>query len=80
MAKLGWSSIFSVMAVISALACLIAALACDLDGGHDGITARNTIDEITSVKPLWWVLPLVVTFCFANNQVTNIYYYTCLLY
>jgi predicted MFS family arabinose efflux permease len=72
MAKLGWSSIFSVISVLAALCCLAAAMACDLDGGHDGVTHRTTPKLLSQGTKLWWLLPLIATFCFANNQVCRI--------
>jgi hypothetical protein len=68
MAKLGWSSIFSVISILAAVCCLVAAMACDLDGGHNGIKDRTQPKFLCRGTKLWWILPLIVTFCFANNQ------------
>lgn len=69
MSKLRWSSTCSVICVCAALCCLIVALVCDLDGSHTGVQSRSTFKSLCSGTNNWWLLPLVVTFCVANNQV-----------
>lgn len=68
MSKLRWSSTCSVICVCAALCCLIVALVCDLDGSHTGVQSRSTFKSLCSGTNNWWLLPLVVTFCVANNQ------------
>lgn len=68
MSSLRWSSYFSVLALAMAMCCLVAALMCDVSGS-DNLLAADALRRTFEPKPLWWTLSLVVTFCFANNQV-----------
>jgi hypothetical protein len=69
LSSLRWSSYFSVTAIIFSLLCLLAGLLCNAQSGDEYLSQRETAIKLMEPKSLAWLLSLVATFCFSNNQV-----------
>jgi amino acid permease len=68
LASLRWSSYFSVTAIIGALLCILAAVLCGV-GEYEEFKRKEIVVKLFEPKPLSWLLSLVATFGFSNNQV-----------
>ena len=79
MSSLRFSSYFSVIAIVVSLCCLIVALFCNTGEGDSNLSSADTFRTVMEPKPLWWILSLVITFCFANNQVLYVVMYCCVV-